>query len=184
MSKEVNDTPFLFSNLNDTSSFYSFFQTFWRTFVPPWLCETLSSGPPHSCPATALLRLCCSLDLPPRTHAPRVVLITHTSIAAMPMRNVFSITDSPAKPISPPVLLTSLGWPSHHQIKPNIAAMDVLIFLDLPSFSTTSEQTFILPVAQAYNLFPFPHSPHLHSSSTVKRSSFSDEETISWSKAV
>jgi len=111
----------------------------------------LSSGPPHPGLVIALyLRLpCpgswCSLGFffifppapavalvffsPPLPLPLRVILFTHTPIATTPMRNALPRRrlSSPAKPISQPALLTSLGWASRRQIKANIAAMDLLI---------------------------------------------------------
>lgn len=69
-------------------------------------------------------------------------------------------------------------WASHHQIKPNIAVMDLVISLCLPSLSVLSEQTSTFPVAQAYNLFQFYHSSQPHSSCNTTW------QTIRWCKSV
>lgn len=65
-----------------------------------------------------------------------VILLTHTPIAtdcADKKCTCRHWLPSPAKPTPQPALRTSLGWAPCHQIKPNIAAMDLLIFLHCPA---------------------------------------------------
>lgn len=167
--KEVSVIPFLFLTLSNILWFcYSSFQTerhlsnlgFVRCcllalFIPvqQLFCTSMSSPP---APAVALV-LVCSTNPPHLGHD--LIHSDNNPYYANAKCTFCHWLSSPAKPISQPALLTS-----HHQIKPNIAVMDLEIFLCLPSLSIPSEQTSTLPVAQAYNPFQFHHSSYPHSS--------------------
>lgn len=99
----------------------------------------LSSG--HPCPAIALYphvlsaSSCCGLGLcpAPPPHPVHDLTHSHTNRYHANEKCTFHCRlSSPAKPISqPPWHL--FGWVSRCQIKPNIAAMDLLIFFTCPA---------------------------------------------------
>lgn len=157
--KKVSVVPFLFLTLSNILWFcYSSFQ----------MERHLSSLGSVRCCLLALFILVCWLFCTSTSSAVALVLVcsvypphpgydlihSDTSSYCANVKCTFCHwLSSPAKPISHPVLLTS-----HHQIKPNIAVMDLVNFLCLPSLSIPPKQTSTFPGAQAYNLFQFHHS--------------------------
>lgn len=146
----------------------------WKTFVQSWLCEMLSSGSLHPCPAIVLYlhvlspSSCCGLSLglfyKPSTPWAWSYPLWQQSLLCQCEMYFLPLTLLSSQAHLSACLADISCWASHHQIKPNIAVMDLEIFLCLPSLSIPSEQTSTLPVAQAYNPFQFHHSSYPHSS--------------------
>lgn len=159
----------------------------WKTFFQSWLCEMLSSGPLHHRLVIVLyIRVlspssCCGLTLGlfhiPSTPWARSYSLWHQSLLCQCEMYFLSLTLLSSQAHLSACLDISC-WASHHQIKPNIAVMDLVIFLSLSSLPIPSEQTSTLPVAQAYNLFQFHCSSHPHSSCNTTW------QTIRWYKSV